>query len=171
MKSSREARQAKRISRKNRKAASKFYKGITSADNENKPKIDRALGGHGRPGGNPSATAATPAKKRAKQKLFRAETTPSRPKTPALGRYDKKFIIASLNTRSIKTDREAKLSEFRQQMIQEDIDLLALQETKIILPSSDEGLRDFRLSDNTRCILSTVEAGLNGHGVSRGLGF
>ena len=56
-------------------------------------------------------------------------------------------------------------------MIQEDIDLLALQETKIILQASEEDLRDFRLSDNTRCILSTAEAGLNGHRVSGGLGF
>ena len=48
---------------------------------------------------------------------------------------------------------------------------MALQETKIILPTSEVGLRDLRLSDNSHCILSTAEAGLNGHGVSGGLGF
>ena len=93
-----------------------------------------------------------------------------RPKSPTLGRYNKKFTVASLNTWSLKSDHEAKISELRQQMIQEDIDLLALQETKIILQASEEDLRDFRLSDNTRCILSTAVAGLNGH-VSGGLGF
>ena len=144
----------------------------------------RTLGSYGR--GNPSASAAKPARKRNKNRYRKGVHTKKNCKrrfrqpahtretpansTPNIGRFNKNFKVATLNVRTLKKNQESRLSEIRAQMIHENIDLLAIQETKVIFPSdSDPSLQDFRLTDHSRCILQSAVKGSNG-GVSGRLG-
>jgi len=86
-----------------------------------------------------------------------------------LGRYNRTFGIGTLNARSYITDRQPfKQGELRYFMIHHGIDLIAIQETKCI---HAEGIRDTRLSDNSRYLHQTARVGEGGKGASGGLGF